>query len=534
MKPLSIVHVASEMAPLAKVGGLADVVGALAVEQARRGHRVTVVLPAYQSVAMPAGWIRRAFANGRVPWGPWSEPARWDLAERPARRRTNGIARPETGTVLDAGGDAGTLRVLLVEHEGDRRFFDRPGLYDDPRTGEGYPDNAERYLFFARAAVEGLKHFGERFDVLHAHDQQGAWTTCFVRTHDAFESAFLGLATVFTIHNLGYQGIHDPWVLGLAGFGGELFYPASPFEYWGRVNTMKIGLAFTDLITTVSPRYAKEIQSSGEFGYGLEGVLKHRTADVRGILNGIDDEYWDPARDPYLPAHYSLADLSGKRECRRALIEECGWPRSPDWPIVGIVSRLVEQKGFDLIERAQRELREVDARLVVLGSGPPRYQDLIWRLSHEHPERVYHRAGYDERFAHLIEAGSDLFLMPSRYEPCGLNQMYSQRYGTVPVVRAVGGLADTVEEFDPVHGTGTGFTFARFDHHEMLGALRRALATLKQPALWSRLVENGMKRDFSWRRAAEAYDALYLEARARVAEHGAPSLREVREMMRAG
>ena len=512
MDTQSIVHVASEMAPLAKVGGLGDVVGALAVEQARRGHRVVAALPAYENLTLPPGWSRRAFSAAEVPWGMGREPARFDLAQGP-----------------QAG-----LRVLLVEHVGERRFFDRPGIYDDPRTGEGYPDNGERFLFFARAALEGLKRLEERFDVLHAHDQQAAWAPCFVRTHDALEPAFAAIATVFTVHNLGYQGIHDAWVLGLAGFGGELFYPASPFEYWGRVNTMKVGLAFADLITTVSPRYAREIQTSGEFGFGLEGVLARRRDALRGVLNGIDEREWDPARDAYLLAHYDAEHLEGKAANRRGLIAECGFPAAPDWPLIGMVTRLVEQKGLDLLDHAEQELVRLEARFVILGSGQQRYQDLVRRLATTYPDRFYLRGGYDERFAHLIEAGSDLYLMPSRYEPCGLNQMYSLRYGTVPVVRAVGGLADSVEEFDPLTGSGTGFLFTDFEAGEMVAALRRALAIQRQPVLWRQLQKNGMARDFSWRARADEYDRLYAEARERVRTRGPLTLEDVRLMMRTG
>jgi starch synthase len=508
-RTFSIAHVASEMAPLVKVGGLADVVGSLATEQARRGHRVTVALPAFQSLELPAGWTRRALRSCDVPWGVGRELARFDLAEPPG-----------TGP-----------RVLLVSHEGERAFFDRPGVYDDPRTGEGYRDNAERFLFFSRAAVEGLKSLSEPFEILHAHDHQAAWAVCFVRTHDAQAPAFASLATVFTIHNLGYQGIHDPWVLGLAGFGRDLFFPSSPFEYWGRVNDMKVGLSFADLLTTVSPRYAREIQTSGEFGFGLEGVLARRGADLRGLLNGIDDEAWDPARDPHLPRRYDREHLEGKRACRDALIAECGFPPRSDRAMVGMVSRLAEQKGFDLVAQAEAELMKLEARFVVLGSGQPNYEELMRRLAHRHPDRVYYRAGHDERFAHLIEAGCDLFLMPSRYEPCGLNQMYSLRYGTVPVVRAVGGLADTVEEFDPLTGQGNGFVFQRYEAAEMVTALRKALAIHRQPTLWTALQQRGMQRDFSWRASADAYDGVYEEARARVASGAVPTLASVRVLL---
>ena len=507
MKPpkLLIAHVASEMAPLVKVGGLADVVGALALEQVRSGHRVVVALPRYAGVVLPPGWKRRSLGGCEVPWGMVREPARFELAQGP-----------------------GTPQVLLVEHAGERRFFDRPGIYDDPRTGEGYPDGGERFLFFSRAALEGLKLLGERFDVVHAHDHQSAWVPCFLRTHDAREAAFDGVATVLTIHNLGYQGIHDAWVLGLAGFGLEHFYPGGPFEFWGRVNHLKVGIAFADVLTTVSPHYAREIQENGEFGFGLEGVLRRRGADLHGILNGIDTEVWNPATDPHLAGHYDRDRLEGKAPNREALISECDFPVVPDWPIVGMISRLAEQKGFDLIEQAAPELKRLEARLVVLGSGQPRYQELLRRLAAAHPDRLRFREGYDEALAHRIEGGADLFLMPSRYEPCGLNQMYSLRYGTVPVVRATGGLADTVEEFDPLTQHGTGFRFERFEAAEMMAALRRGLAIHRQSELWSTLQKNGMAMDFSWRVSAARYERLYHDTRARLVADGPPTLQTVR------
>jgi starch synthase len=501
---VSVAHLASELAPLAKVGGLGDVVGALSAEQARRGHRVVVALPAYRSARVPDAWTRRVLEPCDVPWGMGHERARYELVQAP-----DGPA------------------VLLVEHAGERRFFDRDGLYDQPGTGQGWPDNPERFLFFTRAALEGLRRLGP-WDVVHAHDQQAAWAPCFVRTHHAGEPAFARAATVFTIHNLGYQGIVDPWILGLAGFPRDVFTPAGPFEFWGRVNFMKVGLAFADMISTVSPRYAREIQSSGEYGFGLEGVLRRRSDDLRGILNGIDDRTWDPATDPLLPAHYDRAHPEGKRAVREALAIACGFPPEPDLALVGMVSRLVEQKGFDLIEQAAGELVKLDARLVVLGLGQPRYVELLQSLARAHPGRVQFRTGHDERFAHWIEGGADLFLMPSRYEPCGLNQMYSLRYGTVPVVRATGGLADTVQEFDVGSQRGTGFLFEDYAPGEMLAALRRALAVWRQPERWRALQANGMAQDFSWRASGDGYDALYAEARARVAAGRVPTLDSVR------
>jgi len=292
---------------------------------------------------------------------------------------------------------------------------------------------------------------------------------------------------------------------------------------------MKVGLVFADLISTVSPTYAREIQMSGEYGYGLEGVLRKRTGDVRGILNGIDPAVWDPATDRYLDTHYSRENLKGKAAASRALALACGFPMEPEWPIVGVVSRLVEQKGFDLFEPAEAALCDLPARFVILGVGQPRYMEFFRRLADARPHQWYFATAHDEAFAHRIEAGSDLFLMPSRYEPCGLNQMYSLRYGTVPVVRSTGGLADTVQEFDPITRKGNGFVFQEYESDDMLMALRRALAVRQEHELWQTLQRNGMSSDFSWRVAADNYDRLYEEALERVAQGRVPTMASVRD-----
>ena len=505
----SIAHVASEMAPFAKVGGLADMVGALAIEQARSGNRVVVAIPGYRDVAIPDDWRVTSLAPSEVPWGLRREPVGFDVCEDPES----------------------ALRVLLVRHLGERSFFDRPGIYDDPRTHEGYPDNPERFLFFSRAVLEGLAMLGERFDIVHAHDHQSGWVPCFMRTHLQTEPAFGGAATVFTIHNLGYQGITDAWVLALAGFGGEQFAIGGPFEFWGRVNSMKVGLSFADMLSTVSPRYAVEIQESGEFGFGLEGVLALRSHDLRGILNGIDDGYWNPVTDRYLPHRYGAESLDAKELNRASLAAECGLPVERDKMLVGMVTRLVEQKGIDLMEQAAHVLLKLDARFVVLGSGQQRYVEFFRQLAAQHPDRVCFRPGFDEALAHRIEGGADLFLMPSRYEPCGLNQMYSLRYGTPPLVRAVGGLADSVQEFDPLTRRGTGFLFSSYSGHEMAAALRHAISIWKHPELWRHVQLNGMRCDFSWRKSAERYDLLYAEARQRVSSGRVLNLPAVKAML---
>ncbi|MEO5616682.1 MAG: glycogen/starch synthase [Candidatus Eisenbacteria bacterium] len=505
MTPLSIVHVTTEFAPLVRVGGRADMVGGLAREQARSGHRVLVALPHYPFVELPAGACRRALAEIEVPWGMGRERATFELVE------------------LADGGP----RLLLVGHAGVRAFYGRAGVYDDPETGAAYGDNAERFVFFARAALEGLKQMGERFDVLHAHDHQAAWAPCFARTHEALEPAFARMATIFTVHNLGYQGLYDAWVLALAGFAPDQFFPGAVFEFWGRVNFMKVGLAFADLVTTVSRRHAREIQTDGEFGYGLEGLLARRSSDLRGVLNGIDDT-WDPASDPWIAQRYDAVSLGLRAHNRAALAAECGLGVGPDSPLVGMAAGLEEQKGWELILQAQEELARLDARFVFMGKGQARYRDMLAGLSAAHPGRIHFREGRDAAFTHRLLAGCDLLLSPSRFEPCGIYQMAAQRYGAVPVVHAVGGLADSVDNFDPLTGTGTGFRFERFDAAELTATLRRAVAVWRQPELWKRLQASAMGSDFSWSGPATRYDALYVEVLGRIAAAGAPTLETVR------
>jgi starch synthase len=487
---LKIAMIASEMAPLAKVGGLADVVGALPHALARLGHQVRVVLPRYASI----------------------DAARHKLVDGPGGSPVTEVVSGEKG--------ATRVPVHLIESP---RHFGRPGIYNDPKDGKGYPDNAERFITFQRAALGLLREIGFAPDVIHCHDHQTALIPAYLRMKEA--SHFPGTGTLFTVHNLGYQGLFPPETLEVAGFDRALFYPVSPFEFWGKVNFMKIGLSFADLITTVSPTYAQEI-CTPEQGSGLEGVLQARRADLHGVLNGIDDTYWNPAKDVHLKDHYSAAGLSGKARCKTTLLKEMGLPAGRKRvPLIGIISRLTEQKGFDLIEKAMPELMSRDLRIVVLGAGEERYVKMFREAQTRYPDRVGVRIGFDEALAHLIEAGSDMFLMPSRYEPCGLNQMYSLAYGTVPIVRATGGLADTVFEEAAGERKPNGFVFGEYDAAAMLAAIDRALGVYTESRKWARLAQAGMKGDYSWDRSAGLYVQLYEKAAQKAAER-APARRQ--------
>jgi starch synthase len=393
---------------------------------------------------------------------------------------------------------------------GSPRYFFRDGIYDDPGTREGFLDNMQRFVFYMRAALELLIRLGRRCDVIHCNDWQTGLVPGLLRTSLKREPLFARTGTLFTLHNLAYQGMYPLESLELAGIDRRFFYPHSPFEFWGKVNFLKVGIEFSDLLNTVSETYALEIQTSPEFGHGLEGSLRARRNDLFGIVNGIDYEEWNPETDPLIPARFSARDLSGKASCKRQLLAHFGLA-SPAGrvPLAGMVSRLADQKGFDLLSDALEDLMREDLQLVILGSGRHKYEQLLLAMARRYPDRVGVFLGYDNRLAHWIEAGADMFLMPSRYEPCGLNQLYSLRYGTVPVVRATGGLADTVRDFDFDSNVGTGFCFRNYTSQELLIAVRRALLAFSEPALWDALVRRGMAEDWSWERSARRYLELY-------------------------
>ena len=479
--------IASEAAPFAKTGGLADVLGSLPQALARLGHHVDVVIPRYRG-------ITAGDEIGRV-------------SVRLGGQVTD-------ATVYAVAADR--VRTIFIDQPA---YFDRDYLYG--AAGHDYPDNPERFAFFARAALEWASDVGRvprsgpggPYDIIHAHDWQAGLVPVLLQRDFATHPALGGIATVFTIHNLAYQGVFDASWLPRLGFGWDLMR-IDALEFWGRVSFLKAGIVFSRVITTVSPRYAEEIQTP-EYGFGFDGILRERARDVVGILNGIDYDQWDPARDPHLPVPFDASKLEGKAAAKRRLLERAGLPVSAvtlDRPVVGLVSRLVDQKGFDLLAKLGDELPRLDASFVLLGTGERRYEDLWLGLAARYPERIAARIGFDEPMAHLIEGGADLFLMPSRFEPCGLNQMYSLRYGTVPVVRATGGLYDTVRNFDRASGTGTGFTFEDYSPQALLDTLRWALSLYENKRVWRRIQAAGMRQDFSWDASAQQYVGVYTRA----------------------
>jgi starch synthase len=476
---LRILFAASEGLPFSKTGGLADVIEALPKALVAQGHELAVVLPRYRGiktsmVVMP---------SVTIPLG--------------GRLRFPSIA---DGTMLHG------VRYFFVDDPG---YFDRDGIYGG--SAGDFPDNAERYSEFCRATIEIAKHVWPA-DVIHCHDWQTALVPVLLRSLYAADPLVKDLPVIFTIHNLGYQGHFPAAMLDRAGIPAEVYHPAG-LEFYGLVNFLKGGLVYSDYLTTVSKKYAEEIQTP-EFGYGLDGVVRSRRDHVVGILNGVDYSVWSPDKDKLIAATYSAKDLTGKHACKKELLEIFGLsPEHQSSPLLGIVSRFADQKGFDLIAAVAKELMQEDIILTVLGTGERRYEELFETLANEFPGRVGVRIGYDNELAHKIEAGADMFLMPSRYEPCGLNQIYSLKYGTVPIVRATGGLDDTVESFDVQHGTGTGFKFEPYTGAALLDAVRQALHHFTDERIWKRIQLNGMSKDFSWKRPATEYAKLYKTAR---------------------
>ena len=494
---------APEGVPYSKTGGLADVVGALPRALTALGLDVDVILPRYR--ATPQGAIVGAGASVTMPLGAGFRFASvQDASPAVSRPEAQGPGQTRTSEKRAEQADAaGRVRTFLVDCP---EFFDRDGLYQDKTTGADYPDNHLRFAGFCFAALEFIKRLGPPPEIIHCHDWQTALVPVYLQKNYKPDLFFYDTRTVFTIHNVAYHGDFPHSALREISLDDSLFN-SEALEYYNRVNLLKGGIIFAGALTTVSPRYAREIQTA-EFGVGLEGALRKNAGRLRGILNGADYEQWNPATDDLIPAHFTPENLEGKKQCKRALLEKMG-VESPvtTRPVLGIVSRFDRQKGFDLLAEAAESLAALDIYLVVLGTGAREYEELFERLALKHPGKFLVKVAYDNELAHLIEAGSDIFLMPSRYEPCGLNQMYSLKYGTVPVVRATGGLDDTIDGFDGT--SGTGFKFHEYTGRALLDAVSRALEAYRWPRLWARIMLNGMRKDFSWSRSALEYVEVY-------------------------
>jgi len=484
-EPLRILFISAEVAPFARTGGLGDVVGTLPKALAALGHDVRVVMPLYQTVRDGNFSVTELLPDLQVPL---------IIGNRTARVWQGALPEPDT--------DAVQVPVYFIE---DDQFFARPGLYGDD-NGD-YPDNAIRFTFFCRAALALAARLDAFPQVFHCHDWHTALIPAYLRVFPWLDTRLSTTVTVYTVHNLAYQGRFPAWAFPLTGLPPALFQ-SDGVEFFGAMNLMKAGLLYADALSTVSLSYAEEICTS-ESGFGLDGVLRARRDSLTGILNGADYTVWDPEHDSRIAAHYDATDLTGKVECKKALLQAFTLPAELDVPLIGMISRLVDQKGFDLLAAALERLLRLDLRFVILGSGYAPYEEFLTRLSTTYPQKIGVRLGFDDALAHQIEAGSDCFLMPSRYEPCGLNQMYSLRYGTIPIVRATGGLRDTVEPFNSTTGQGTGFVFQDASGDALLTAVTEALNVFGNQSAWQRLVQNAMAQDFSWSRSAAYYIDLY-------------------------
>ncbi len=475
---MNICFISSEAIPYVKTGGLADVVGSLPVYLAKRGIKPILFLPFYKEIQQKKFSLIQV-AELHLPW------------------QKKEVIVPLWEHQASSG------RVFFLQHDA---YFFRDGLYGTP-TGD-HPDNAQRFAFFCRASLEAMKAVNFQPDLIHAHDWQAALSLAYLRYNFEGDSFFQKTRSLFTVHNLAYQGIFPPEVIPLIDLPPDVFR-MEEMEFYGRVNFLKAGLVYSTAISTVSPTYSQEIQMP-EYGCGLDGVLRHRREALFGILNGIDNSVWDPASDPLLPHHFTKDDLAGKKKCKEALIKYFSFPSgSLDEPLIGMVSRLADQKGLDLVVASLERLFSLGLRLVILGQGDKKYHDLLEEAQIKYRGRLGVKIAFDDPLAHLIIAGSDMFLVPSRYEPCGLTQMYSLRYGTVPVVRATGGLADTIEDFDPATGKGTGFQFKEYKAEALVEAVERATQVYKEPRFWRWLVRRAMEADFSWEKVAGQYQELY-------------------------
>jgi starch synthase len=476
-RDLHVALVSPEIAPFAKTGGLGDVLGSLPQALAELGVRVSLILPAYRSVLL-----------GGFP-----------LEDTEVRFTVPVSDRREEGRLLKTrvGSD---ITVYFIRAD---RYFDREYFYGTPEGD--YPDNAERFVFFCRAALEVLKL--DPPHILHANDWESALAIAFLKAQPDLYPELAATKTVLTIHNLGYQGLFWGLDWHLLNLDRSLFTPHY-LEFYGKINFLKGGIVFADAVTTVSPTYAEEIQTA-EQGFGLDGVFHERAANLVGILNGVDYDVWNPETDPSIAKNYSLKNLSGKRMCKIDLQQNFCLSQNPDIPVIGMVSRLTAQKGVDLLEKALDDLLSRNCQLVLLGAGDKSYQDFFSQIPDRYPGKVGVQIGFSESSAHKIIAGSDLLLMPSRYEPGGLTQLYGLKYGTIPIVRATGGLKDTVEEFQPKTGRGHGFVFGPYEVWSFLEAIDRALISFHQKDEWTMLMGNAMAADFSWARSARVYLDLY-------------------------
>ena len=484
-KPLNILFVSSEVEPFAKTGGLADVSGTLPQVIKDQGHEIRIIMPRYGSIS------ERKFKLHDV--------IRLKDIEVP-------IGKEKKTANVNSSFIANVKSKVQVYFLANKELYERAGIYVSPDSKKDYVDNDVRFIFFCRGVLETLKRLGWQPDIIHCNDWHTGLIPAYIKTmynHDPF---FKNIKTVFTIHNLAYQGTFPAASFDKTGLP-EPEFGKEGVEFYGKLNFMKAGLVYSDVITTVSEKYAEEICSTEEFGCGLEGVLQKRKAHLHGIINGIDYNIWNPETDELIVKRYDARTLEGKQDNKKELLEKFGLTYKENVPLVGIISRLVDQKGLDLIKEIADDFMKLDVQFVMLAAGEKRYQDYFESLHKKYATKMGLFIGYNDELAHLIEAGCDMYLMPSRYEPCGLNQLYSLKYGTVPIVRATGGLDDTIHDVES--GNGNGFKFKKYDSKELFKTIQRAVKMYHDTTAWKKIIKNGMQQDFSWESSAKKYTNLY-------------------------
>ncbi len=483
---MKILYVSSEVIPFAKTGGLADVAGALPNELTKLGHEVVVVMPLYQQISKEKYNLKLAVSDISIDIG----------SEQKECAVYKGVL------------PGGKTATYFIEN---KEYFDRKGLYQDADSKD-YADNAQRFIFFSRAVLELCKKLNWRPDVINCNDWQTGLIPVYVKSIYANDPIVGGVKTVITIHNLAYQGVFEKEVMEVTGLGWD-YFTMDKLEFWGKVNFLKSGLVFADLINTVSERYSKEIQTD-EYGAGLNGVLELRKNVISGIVNGVDYKIFSPDKDENIYKNYGIRSIEKKLDNKKYLLKEVGLRYRSTAPLIGIISRLADQKGFDLIAEIIDDLLSLNVQLVILGTGEPKYHKLFQEMEAKYPKNMKVILKFDPRVAQLIYAGSDMFLMPSKYEPCGLGQLISLKYGTIPIVRETGGLADTITDFDLAkdfeHDKGNGFVFEEYSSKELYKTILSALEVYKNELAWKKIMTNAMKYDYSWKASAVKYEKLYL------------------------
>jgi len=478
---LKILFASSEVAPLSKTGGLADVSGSLPKAIKSLGHDVRVVTPFYKMAKKMAKSTKKVINRLNVPVSDRQVPASVEM------------------TQLD-----GSVPVYLIKKDS---YFSRDELYTT-RQGD-YKDNAERFVFFSRAILEMLKHIDFKPDIIHCNDWQTGLIPAYLKILYSNQNGFQDIKSIFTIHNLGYQGIFWALDMHLTNLPWDIF-TMDGIEFYGNISFLKAGLVYADTLTTVSKGYSKEIQTQ-EYGLGMEGILQKRQKDLYGIVNGADYDHWSPENDPYIVASYDKTNLENKTKCKLDLLQEFGLKAKPTTPIIGLISRLADQKGFDILAESMNDLMKMDLIFILLGTGDQKYQELFTNISDKYPKKTGIRMAFDNALAHKIEAGSDMYLMPSKYEPCGLNQIYSLKYGSIPIVRATGGLDDTITDIHADPRRGNGFKFSEYTSKALISTVKRAIEYYAHKEAWAQLVWKAMAIEFSWEKSAREYLKLYQE-----------------------